>query len=334
MSTPCALVIEGGRAARGSVRTPGEKSISHRSILFAALAEGTSVIHGLSDGADVAATLAAVAAMGVKVERRGDGALVLIGGRSRLHAPSAPIDCGNSGDIDAPARRILGRVRLDQRARGRRFALAASNGPGCHPTRLDGRHRSGRGDRVLPPLRIKGGRLNGIDWTSPIASVQVKSAILLAGLVASGETTVRELITTRTHTEEMLAEAGVETAITSTGEGRIVTVRPSVLRPVERTVPGDPSAAAFFVVAGCVVARSVVDVRSVYRGPARLGFANVLRRMGGQVVFTLDDDPSTGNTTSITTQAGPLVGTEVAAAEIPSLDEVRSSRSPPRSPTG
>jgi 3-phosphoshikimate 1-carboxyvinyltransferase len=183
----------------------------------------------------------------------------------------------------------------------------------------------GSGERCLPPLRIRGGDLVGIDWTPEVASAQVKSALLLAGLSARGPTTVREAVTTRTHTEEMLVEAGADLLVEPWGDGRVVTVRPSTLRPVDRRVPGDPSAAAFFVVAGCVVPESVVDVRGVYQGPARLGFATVLRRMGGQVVFTLDDDDAdgvSGHTTSITAQAGPLRGTDVAAAEIPSLDEV------------
>ncbi len=322
MSAPRALVVDGATPVRGSVRTPGEKSISHRSILFGALAEGTSVIHGLSDGADVAATLAAVVAMGVEAERRHDGALVLVGGRSRLHAPPAPIDCGNSGTSMRLLAGLLAGCAWESELFGDESLSSRPMDRVAIPLNAMGAAVSGRGERVLPPLRIVGGPLRGIEWTSPVASAQVKSAILLAGLTASGSTTVRESVTTRTHTEEMLVDAGADITVRTQGEGRSVTVRPSTLRPVERTVPGDPSAAAFFVVAGCVVAESVVDVRGVYQGPARLGFANVLRRMGAQVVFTLDDDAAGANTTSITTQAGPLVGTEIRAAEIPSLDEV------------
>jgi 3-phosphoshikimate 1-carboxyvinyltransferase len=323
VTVPRGLVVTGGVACQGSVRTPGEKSISHRSVLLGALAEGTSVVHGLSDGADVACTLGAVAAMGVEVEHRPDGAVVLHGGRSRLRAPTGPIDCGNSGTSMRLlagmvaglgwATELVGDASLSRRPMDRV----------AEPLQRMGATVTGSGDRCLPPLRVRGGDLVGIDWTSKVASAQVKSAILLAGLVAAGSTTVREAVTTRTHTEEMLLDAGADLTVTPWGEGRIVTVRPSVLRPVERRVPGDPSAAAFFVVAGCVVPQSVVDVRGVYQGPARLGFATVLRRMGGQVGFSLDDDgDAPGNTTSITAQAGPLRGTVVAAAEIPSLDEV------------
>ena len=150
---------------------------------------------------------------------------------------------------------------------------------------------SGSGPECRPPLRVKGGALHGIDWTTQVASAQVKSAILLAGLSAEGPTTVRERVTTRAHTEEMLAEAGVDLTVEPWGEGRIVTIHPSALRPVTpRTVPGDPSASAFFVVAGCVVPGSSVEVEGIYQGPARLGYVSVLQRMGAAVTVTSAPD--------------------------------------------
>ena len=176
----------------------------------------------------------------------------------------------------------------------------------------------GRGERCLPPLRVRGGELRGIDWTARVASAQVKSAILLAGLSASGTTVVREPVTTRTHTEEMLAEAGADITVEQWGEGRVVRVRASNLKPVERTVPGDPSASAFFVVAGCVVPRSDVAVAGVYDGPARLGYVSVLQRMGADVTV----EPDGPGTATIRARSGPLRATEVPASEIPSLDEV------------
>ncbi len=323
MTAPRVLFVEGGLACRGSVRTPGEKSISHRSLLLAALAEGTSVVHGLSDGADVACTLEAVAAMGVEVERRPDGAVVLHGGRSRLRAPAGPIDCGNSGTAMRLLAGFVAGFEWETVLTGDDSLSRRPMDRVAEPLELMGATVSGSGERCLPPLRVRGAALRGIDWTSKVASAQVKSAILLAGLDATGPTTVREAVTTRTHTEEMLVEAGADLTVEPWGEGRVVTVHPSALRPVDRTVPGDPSAAAFFVVAGCVVPQSVVDVREVYSGPARLGFATVVRGMGGQVTFMLDGDlAAPGRTTAITAQAGPLRGTEVAAAEIPSLDEI------------
>ena len=323
MTAPRVLFVEGGLACRGSVRTPGEKSMSHRSVLLAALAEGTSVVYGLSDGADVACTLRAVEAMGAEVERGPGAAVAIRGGRSRLHAPAGPIDCGNSGTSMRLLAGFVAGFEWETELTGDASLSLRPMDRVAEPLELMGATVRGSGERCLPPLRIRGGALVGIDWTSKVASAQVKSAILLAGLSAAGPTTVREAVTTRTHTEEMLVEAGVALTVEPWGEGRVVTVLPSAVDPVDRTVPGDPSAAAFFVVAGCVVPQSVVDVREVYQGPARLGFASVIRRMGGQVVFSLDGDPAApGHTTAITSQAGPLGGTEVAAAEIPSLDEI------------
>ena len=318
MTAPRTLVVDGTVPCVGTVRTPGEKSISHRAVLLAALADGTSVVHGLSDGADVAASLAAVEAMGVAVEHRQDGAVVLHGGRAQLHRPAAAIDCGNSGTsmrllsglvagFDWTTE-LVGDESLSQRPMDR---VAV-------PLIAMGATVEGRGARVLPPLRVHGGALRGIEWTPPVASAQVKSAVLLAGLSAEGSTVVREAVTTRTHTEEMLAEAGADITVEPWGEGRVVTVRASKLAPVERTVPGDPSAAAFFAVAGSVVAGSAVAVEGVYDGPARLGFVTVLQRMGAAVSLA----PDGPGTTTIRAAAGRLRATQVPASEIPSLDEV------------
>ncbi len=318
MSAPRILVVEGGVACVGAVRTPGEKSISHRAVLLGALAEGTSRVTGLSDGADVAASLAAVEAMGARVERSGDGTLVIHGGRSRLHAATTPLDCGNSG---TSMRLLAGLVAGfgwetelvgDDSLSGRPMDRVAE------PLRAMGAQVEGRGERRLPPLRIRGGELRAIDWTPAVASAQVKSAILLAGLSAVGTTVVREHVTTRTHTEEMLAEAGADVTVEPWGEGRVVSVRRSSLRPVDRAVPGDPSAAAFFVVAGCVAPDSRVTVEHVYGGPARFGFVSVLQRMGALVSL----NPGEDGTVSVTASSGPLRATNVPAREIPSLDEV------------
>jgi 3-phosphoshikimate 1-carboxyvinyltransferase len=318
MTAPRVLVVPGGVPCRGVVCTPGEKSISHRAVLLGALAEGTSVVHGLSDGADVAASLAAVEAMGAGVDRPGDGTVVLHGGRERLHPADGPLDCGNSG---TSMRLLVGLVAgfdWETELVGDESLSARPMDRVAEPLGLMGATVHGRGERCLPPLHVRGGALHGIDWTSRVASAQVKSAILLAGLSASGTTVVREAVTTRTHTEEMLAEAGADITVEPWGEGRIVSVRASSLQPVERAVPGDPSASAFFVVAGCVVPGSAVDVEGVYSGPARLGYVSVLQRMGADVTLV----PGQPGTATIRAMAGPMRATEVRASEIPSLDEI------------
>jgi 3-phosphoshikimate 1-carboxyvinyltransferase len=323
MTTPRVLVVRGGVPCRGTVRTPGEKSISHRAVLFAALAEGTSVIVGLSDGADVAATLAAVEALGAGVERAPDGTVTIRGGRGLLHEPARALDCGNSGTSMRLLAGLVAGFGWETELIGDESLSSRPMDRVAEPLGRMGATVSGSGPDVRPPLRVKGGTLRGIDWTTRVASAQVKSAILLAGLSAEGPTTVREGVTTRAHTEEMLAEAGVDVTVEPWGDGRIVTVHPSTLRPVTpRTVPGDPSASAFFVVAGCVVPGSSVAVEGVYQGPARLGYVSVLQRMGAAVTVTTAPD-GTATIAASTTADGPrLTATTVAAAEIPSLDEI------------
>jgi 3-phosphoshikimate 1-carboxyvinyltransferase len=318
MTAPRILVVTGGVPCRGTVHTPGEKSISHRAVLFGALAEGTSVVRGLSDGADVAASLAAVEAMGAGVERRVDGTVVLHGGRRRLHRPAAPLDCGNSGTSMRLLAGLVAGLDWETELIGDESLSRRPMDRVAAPLALMGAAVEGRGERCQPPLRIRGGSLHGIDWTAQVASAQVKSAIVLAGLSASGTTVVREAVTTRTHTEEMLAEAGVDIVVERWGEGRVVTVRASPLRPVDRVVPGDPSQSAFFVVTGCVVPGSEVEVADVYDGPVRLGYVSVLQRMGAQVTLAR----AAPGTTAIRSSAGPLRATEVHASEIPSLDEI------------
>jgi 3-phosphoshikimate 1-carboxyvinyltransferase len=318
MTTPRILVVTGGVPCRGTTRTPGEKSISHRAVLFGALAEGRSEVRGLSDGADVAASLAAVEAMGAGVEHSVDGSVVLHGGRARLHRPAAPLDCGNSGTSMRLLAGLVAGFDWETELVGDESLSSRPMDRVAEPLSLMGATVEGRGVRCQPPLRVKGGSLHGIDWTARIASAQVKSAILLAGLSASGSTVVREDVTTRTHTEEMLAEAGADVSVETWGEGRVVTVRASALRPVDRVVPGDPSQSAFFVVAGSVVAGSDVEVAGVYSGPARLGYVSVLQRMGARVALA----PGAPGTTAIRAIAGPLRATTVQASEIPSLDEV------------
>ena len=318
MTAPRILVVDGGTPCRGSVHTPGEKSISHRAVLIGALAEGTSVIHGLSDGADVAASLAAVEAMGAGVERRDDGTIIIHGGRARLHRSAGPLDCGNSGTSMRLLAGLVAGFAWETELVGDESLSTRPMDRVAEPLGLMGATVAGQGARCRPPLRVRGGVLHGIDWTSKVASAQVKSAIILAGLSADGTTVVREAVTTRVHTEEMLTEAGADLTVEPWGEGRIVRVRASSLKPVERTVPGDPSASAFFVVAGCVVPESVVDVDAVYSGPARLGFVSVLERMGASITLV----PGDPGTATITATSGPLRATEVRASEIPSLDEI------------
>ncbi len=303
------FTVEGGRPLRGRITVPGDKSISHRALLLAALAEGTSVVRGLSDGDDVARTRAAIEAMGAGV----DGEKIT-GGRNRLHEPVDVLDMGNSGTgIRLLAGLCAGLPWLtvltgDASIRRRPMSRVAE------PLRTMGATVDGRDGGRLPPLAVRGGALRGIDYDLPVPSAQVKSAVLLAGLSAEGETVVRQPVVTRAHTEEMLAACGGDVEVSA--DGLVVTVRPSPLRPFELDVPGDPSQAAFWIVAACIVPGSEVVVDDVYIGPARVGFLDVLERMGADI-------ERVGERSIRARHTPDLHGTGVAPAEIAALiDEI------------
>jgi 3-phosphoshikimate 1-carboxyvinyltransferase len=318
MNEPSDLTIEpaGGRPLHGKLRVPGDKSISHRALLIAARAEGTSRIRGLSRGLDVRHTQEAVAALGAGVEER-DGEVIVEGGRDRLREPSAVIDVGNSGTgirlLAGYVAAIPGLTVLqgDRSIAGRPMERVST------PLRLMGARVDGRQDGRYPPLVIRGGGLTGIDYVLPVASAQVKSAVLFAGLGAEGPTTVREPIPTRAHTEEMLVAAGADLHV----GGGAITLRPGRLEAGELDVPADPSQAAFWAVAAAIVAGSDLVLENVYVGRGRAGFLDVLTRMGARIERLSED--GLRHTADLRIQAGPLVATAVAGAEVPALiDEI------------
>jgi 3-phosphoshikimate 1-carboxyvinyltransferase len=300
------FTVAGGAPLRGTVRVPGDKSISHRALLLGALAEGTSTVRGLSRGDDVARTRGAVEAMGAVVD--GD---TITGGRTRLHEPAQVLDVGNSGtSIRLLAGLCAGFPWLSVLAGDDSIARRPMDRV-TQPLRMMGARVDGREDGCFPPLVVRGGELRGIDYAVPMASAQVKSALLLAGLGATGATVVREMSPTRAHTEEMLAACGAAIEV----EGLTVRLLPSVLEPFELDVPGDPSQAAFWVVAACIVPGSDVTVEDVYLGPARAGYLDVLRRMRADIQV----DAAAG---TIRARSSALHAVDVAAAEIPGLDEI------------
>jgi 3-phosphoshikimate 1-carboxyvinyltransferase len=284
---------------------------------MAALAEGRSVIRGLSSGQDVAHTLGAVRAFGAGVTSEGPDVVVVDGGRDRLGEPDVVIDVGNSGTgirlLAGWAAGIDGMCVLagDQSIARRPMDRVAV------PLRLMGCQIDGRRRGRLPPLVVRGGQLHGVDYRVPIPSAQVKGAILLAGLSADGPTTVHEHIPTRMHSEEMLRLFGADVRV----DGRSITVQPGPLHPVETDVPGDPSQAAFWVVAACITPGSDLTVEHVYVGPGRAGFLDVLERMGADV--TLENHDRGTSTADIRARFSSLTGTDVGGDEIPGLiDEI------------
>jgi 3-phosphoshikimate 1-carboxyvinyltransferase len=301
-----ALVVRGGLPRRGRVRVPGDKSISHRALLFGALAPGVSTIRGLSPGADVASTRHAIVQLGASV----DGDRVHGGD---LHAATEPIDAGNSGTTMRLLAGVCAARPWHSELRGDASLSRRPMDRVAVPLTRMGAEIRGEGAGVLPPLVIKGATLAGIEYELPVASAQVKAAVLLAGIHADGETVVRERVATRAHTEEMLAQFGADVQVTD--GGRTIRVRRSTIEPFEIDVPGDPSQAAFWVVAALVVPDSEVVIEGVYIGPGRAGFLDVLSRMGADVDVQMRADGSA----DIRARHGALRATEIAAEEVPSL---------------
>jgi len=314
------LVIPGAMGPlTGRLRVPGDKSISHRAVLLAALAEGRSELHALSSGRDVAGTLGAVAACGADVSGTAGpgGTVTMTGGRARLREPSAVLDIGNSGTSIRLLAGWCAAFAWLTVLQGDASIAARPMGRVAEPLRAMGARVDGRDGGRLPPLVVRGGGLTGIDYRLPVASAQVKAAILLAGLAADGATTVREDIPTRAHSEELLAACGADIE-TETGS---VTVRRSTLAPFRLDVPSDPSQAAFWAVAATVVPGSDLVLEDVYVGPARAGFLDVLLRMGADISWERTDEAR--HTADLRIRARPLHGTFVGGAEVPGLiDEI------------
>jgi len=310
---PSVLSVRGPATLRGRIRMPGDKSISHRCLMLSALAAGTSTISGLSTGADVQHTLRAIQLLGAQVDGDRDGKVRITGGP--LTASTEVIDVGNSGTgirllagmvAAAPFRTVL-----DGDASIRRRPMDRVT----EPLRAMGARIGGPSDGTFPPLTIDGTTLTGIHYDSPVPSAQVKSAILLAGLSAVGPTTVVEPLVSRRHTEEMLAARGARITV----DGTTTRLEPSALAPLDDTVPGDPSQAAFWLTMAAAIPGSDVTVDGVYVGPARDGFLDVLRRMGADVVQA----PGKPSGFNLRVAGGSLRATEIAPAEIPSLvDEI------------
>lgn len=284
MSTLVASPKTGGGLS-GSIIAPGDKSISHRSLMFGALAVGRTEVSGLLEGEDVRATAGAVAALGATVQRTGEGAWRIDGvGVGGLAEPSGALDLGNSG---TGARLLMGLVAGHPITATFTGDASLSTRPMkrvTDPLSMMGATFQGREGGRLPMTVTGPDLVMPIDYTSPVASAQVKSAILLAGLNARGITTVREPKPSRDHTENMLRQFGA-TVDTAREDGLNVvriTGQPE-LSPQKITVPGDPSSAAFAMAAALVVPGSDVTIANVGLNPLRAGLLEVLRAMGGNI---------------------------------------------------
>ena len=266
---------------------PGDKSISHRYALFGALADGTTAISHLAPGADVAATLGCLAGLGVRIERPAPGEAVIYGrGRSAFRQPDGPLDACNSGTTmrllagilaGCPFRTTVGGDASLSR-RPMRRVIDPLTAMGARIESSDGR----------APLTIDGGSLRAIEWRSPVASAQVKSAIMLAGLTAPGTTTVIEPMPTRDHSERAFPAFGLRSTTRATGDGLAVAVsvdggQHATAPSTPLRVPGDPSSAAVWAAAAAALPGSEIELTGVCLNPHRLGFVRALERMGARV---------------------------------------------------
>ena len=306
------LSVTGPTRLVGRLEVPGDKSISHRAILLSALADGRSSLRGLSDGADVGHTLAAVIALGAEVASTDDGVRITGG---RLRPADQVIDVGNSGTgirlLAGVAAGLAFRTELDGDAsiRSRPMDRIAT------PLRLMGAEIGGPSGGAFAPLVISGGGLHGIDYSTPVASAQVKSAILLAGIAADGTTVVREPAVSRRHTEQMLLARGADLTV----DGTTTSVRRSALKPLDESVPGDPSQAAFWIAGAAAVPGSEVTITNVYLGAARDGFLDVLRRMGAELHVISE----AGGAFAVQVRGTQLRATDIEPEEVPGLvDEI------------
>ncbi len=312
--------LGGSRRVSGVLRVPGDKSISHRALILGALAEGDTEIAGWLQGADCRATLGVLSALGVSFSHRRE-ALHLVGrGPEALQEAEGVLDAQNSGTT----LRLMAGVLAGRPV----FSVLTGDGSLCkrpmrrivEPLSAMGATLWGRAGGQLPPLAIRGGALRGIHWRSPVASAQVKSAILLAGLQAEGETAVSEPVVSRDHTERMLEAFGapvrrVGTTVWVAGGQR--------LQGRRLTVPGDLSSAAFFLVAAAARPGDEVVVRDVGVNPTRTGLLAALERMGADVRCEGRREEGGEPVADVVVRGRRLRGTTVDAAEIPRLlDEV------------
>lgn len=283
--------IEPARRLRGSPALPGDKSISHRALLLALLARGTSRITAAGDGEDVRTTARLASALGAEVERLGEpgGRVdyeVRSPGAGSLREPTAVLEAGNSGTTTRLLLGILAGEPLHAVLTGDASLRSRPMARVTEPLRAMGAAVDGREHGARLPLAIRGRRpLRTVDWTTTIPSAQVKSAVLLAGLAADGTTSVREATVTRDHTERMLRARGVAVEEFDDAEGGHITRvhGPVAVRPLDQDVPGDPSAAAFWLVAGAIHPDAELRLASVSTNPTRRAIIDLLRRMGARI---------------------------------------------------
>ena len=299
----------------GSIRVPGDKSISHRSIIFGSLAEGETKVYDILRGEDVLSTMQVFRDLGVEIEDK-DGVVTIQGvGLDGLKVPQNALDMGNSGTSIRLISGVLAGADFEVEMFGDDSLSKRPMDRVTLPLKEMGVSISGQTERDLPPLHLKGTKtLTPIHYELPIASAQVKSALIFAALQAQGQSVIIEKECTRNHTEDMLRQFGGDLSV----DGKKITVQgPQKLSGQKVVVPGDISSAAFWLVAGLILPNSRVVLKNVGINETRTGIIDVIRAMGGKLEIT-DIDPIAKSAT-LTVETSDLKGTEIGGALIPRL---------------
>ena len=317
MSNAQHWIARKGQPLQGSLTIPGDKSVSHRSVMFAALADGTSHIEGFLEGEDTRATARIFSQLGVRIETPSASQRVVHGvGIDGLQAPSAPLDCGNAGTGMRLLAGLLAGQAFD-------CTLVGDESLSGRPMRRVTGPLSQMGAKIdtesdgTPPLHVHGGQsLQGIDFASPVASAQVKSAVLLAGLYAQGETSVVEPHPTRDYTERMLSAFGVDIEF-SPGKARLRGGQR--LRATDIVVPADFSSAAFFLVAASIIPGSELRLKQVGLNPRRTGLLHALRLMGADITEENPAEQGGEPVADLVVRYAPLKGARIPEALVPDM---------------
>ena len=313
-------VIKPSGKLRGEITVPGDKSISHRSVMLGSIAKGDTRISGFLTGEDCLSTIDCFKKLGIDIEVNGTDVTVHGKGLKGLSAPAETLDVGNSGTTLRLMSGILSAQPFTTRLTGDSSIQKRPMGRVASPLGLMGAKITSENEKMTAPLTIDGQKLHGIDYTLPVASAQVKSALILAGLYADGETRITEPEATRDHTEIMLNYLGADIR----KEGDTIVVRPAAeLKGKDITVPGDISSAAYFIAAALISKDSEVLIKNVGVNPTRTGIITAFKAMGGNIELTNERTVCGEPVADILVRSSRLHGVVIKGAIIPKLiDEI------------
>lgn len=306
------MLIHKMKRVQGEITVPGDKSISHRAVMLGALADGITHINGFLRGADCLSTIDCFRKMGVRIDDNGDSLTVYGNGLHGLRAPKVTLYTGNSGTTTRLLCGILAGQPFDAEITGDASICKRPMGRVTKPLSLMGADI----ENEYCPLIIHGTKLHGIDYSMTVASAQVKTAIILAGLYAEGETVIHEIEKSRDHTELMLGAMGADIAV----DGLTIRVgKTDRLAPQDVTVPGDISSAAFFMVLGSIMPDSEITIKNVGLNPTRTGIIDVMKAMGADISVFNERTEGGEPTADMAVRTSSLHGTEIGGALIPRL---------------